>query len=168
MKARSTWRRRRLGDGLFPLPEFIAAGGRFGIGSDSHVSQSPVEELRWLEYGQRLQRQQRNLAATPQQRQVGDYLWQAALQGGAQASGRKLGALAAGCRADLLVLDDGHPNLCGVAIGDVLGSLLFCGNDNLVRDVLCGGQWQVRGGRHVAQDAIAIAYQRTLAQLRAL
>ena len=52
-----------LGDGLFPLAEFIAAGGRFGIGSDSHVSQSPVEELRWLEYGQRLQRQQRNVAA---------------------------------------------------------------------------------------------------------
>ena len=157
-----------LGDGLFPLAEFIAAGGRFGVGSDSHVSQSPVEELRWLEYGQRLQRQQRNVAATPDQRHVGDYLWQAALRGGAQASGRKLGALAPGCRADLLVLDEAHVNLCGVAIENVLGSLLFCGNDNLVRDVLCGGLWQVRGGRHVAQDAIASAYKRTLAQLRAL
>ena len=157
-----------LGDGLFPLAEFIAAGGRFGVGSDSHVSQSPVEELRWLEYGQRLQRQQRNVAVTPAQRHVGDYLWQAALQGGAQAAGRKLGALAPGLRADLLVLDDAHVNLCGVAIADVLGSVLFCGNDNLVRDVLCGGQWQVRGGRHVAQDAIAAAYKRTLAQLRAL
>ena len=157
-----------LGDGLFPLAEFIAAGGRFGVGSDSHVSQSPVEELRWLEYGQRLQRQQRNVAATPDDRHVGDYLWQAALRGGAQASGRKLGALAPGCRADLLVLDEAHVNLCGVAIGNVLGSVLFCGNDNLVRDVLCGGQWQVRGGRHVAQDAIAAAYKRTLAQLRAL
>ena len=157
-----------LGDGLFPLAEFIAAGGRFGVGSDSHVSQSPVEELRWLEYGQRLQRQQRNVAATPDKRHVGDYLWQAALRGGAQASGRKLGALAPGCRADLLVLDEAHVNLCGVAIADVLGSVLFCGNDNLVRDVLCGGQWQVRDGRHVAQDAIATAYKRTLAQLRAL
>ncbi|MGK5077918.1 formimidoylglutamate deiminase [Janthinobacterium sp. HLX7-2] len=157
-----------LGDGLFPLAEFIAAGGRFGIGSDSHVSQSPVEELRWLEYGQRLQRQQRNVAVTPAERHVGDCLWQSALQGGAQAAGRKLGALAPGCRADLLVLDDAHVNLCGVAIEDVLGSVLFCGNDNLVRDVLCGGQWQVRGGRHVAQDAIAAAYKRTLAQLRAL
>ncbi|MGK5025721.1 formimidoylglutamate deiminase [Janthinobacterium sp. RB2R34] len=157
-----------LGDGLFALPELIAAGGRFGIGSDSHVSQSPVEELRWLEYGQRLQRQQRNVAATPAQRQVGDFLWQAALQGGAQAAGRKPGALAPGCRADLLVLDDDHPNLCGVAVHDVLGSLLFCGNDNLVRDVMCGGLWQVRGGRHVAQDAIAAAYKRTLARLRAL
>ncbi|WP_219115398.1 formimidoylglutamate deiminase [Janthinobacterium sp. UMAB-56] len=157
-----------LGDGLFPLADFIAAGGRFGVGSDSHVSQSPVEELRWLEYGQRLQRQQRNVVATPDERHVGDYLWQAALRGGTQAAGRKLGALAPGCRADLLVLDEAHVNLCGVAIADVLGSLIFCGNDNLVRDVLCGGQWQVRGGRHVAQDAIADAYKRTLAQLRAL
>ncbi|MGK5020224.1 formimidoylglutamate deiminase [Janthinobacterium lividum] len=157
-----------LGDGLFPLAQFIAAGGRFGVGSDSHVSQSPVEELRWLEYGQRLQGQQRNVAATSDERHVGDYLWQAALRGGAQASGRKLGALAPGCRADLLVLDEAHVNLCGVAIADVLGSFLFCGNDNLVRDVLCGGQWQVRGGRHVAHDAIAAAYKRTLAQLRAL
>lgn len=66
------------------------------------------------------------------------------------------------------MLDEAHVNLCGVAIENVLGSLLFCGNDNLVRDVLCGGQWQVRGGRHVAQDAIATAYKRTLAQLRAL
>ncbi|OYO30988.1 formimidoylglutamate deiminase [Janthinobacterium sp. PC23-8] len=157
-----------LGDGLFPLPEFIAAGGRFGIGSDSHVSQSPVEELRWLEYGQRLQRRQRNIAATPAQPQVGDYLWQSALQGGAQAAGRKLGALAVGCRADLLVLDDAHPNLCAVAVDEVLGSLLFCGNDNLVRDVLCGGRWQVRGGRHVAQDAIASAYKCAVARLRSL
>ena len=53
-----------LGDGLFPLESFLAAGGRFGIGSDSHVSQSPVEELRWLEYGQRLQHQRRNIAAS--------------------------------------------------------------------------------------------------------
>lgn len=62
-----------LGDGLFPLRELLAAGGRFGIGSDSHVSQSPVEELRWLEYGQRLQHRQRNLAVSAQQRQVGDF-----------------------------------------------------------------------------------------------
>ena len=71
-------------------------------------------------------------------------------------------------RADLLVLDDAHVNLCGVDIADVLGSFIFCGNDKLVRDVLCGGQWQVRDGRHVAQDAIATAYKRALVQLRAL
>jgi formimidoylglutamate deiminase len=155
-----------LGDGLFPLAPFIAAGGRFGIGSDSHVSQSPVEELRWLEYGQRLARQCRNVAATSGQRDVGTYLWQAALDGGAQASGRRVGALASGRRADLLVLDGAHPNLEGVSDEDVLGRLVFCGNDNLVRDVLAGGHWVVQGGRHMAQDAIAERYRRAIKQLR--
>ena len=155
-----------LGDGLFPLAPYIAAGGRFGIGSDSHVSQSPVEELRWLEYGQRLQHRQRNVAHVPTQRSVGDFLWQAALSGGAQATGRRVGALAAGRRADLLVLDAQHPNLDGVDHAEVLGRMVFCGNDNLVRDVLCGGRWVVQGGRHRAQEAIASRYRQALRDLR--
>jgi formimidoylglutamate deiminase len=155
-----------LGDGLFPLAPYIAVGGRFGIGSDSHVSQSPVEELRWLEYGQRLQHRQRNVAHVPAQRSVGDFLWQAALAGGAQATGRRVGALAAGRRADLLVLDAQHPNLDGVDHAEVLGRMVFCGNDNLVRDVLCGGRWVVQGGRHRAQEAIAARYRQALRDLR--
>ena len=156
-----------LGDGLFPLAQFIAMGGRFGIGSDSHVSQSPVEELRWLEYGQRLLHQRRNVAVSPTQRRVGEFLWQGALQGGAQASGRPVGALAAGLRADLLVLDSDHPNLHGVAPTDVLGAFVFAGNDNLVREVLVGGRWVVKDGRHVDQDAIEQRYKRAIAELRA-
>ncbi|MDB5755410.1 MAG: hutF [Massilia sp.] len=155
-----------LGDGLFPLPQFIEQGGRFGIGSDSHVSQSPVEELRWLEYGQRLQHQRRNVAVSRTQRRVGEFLWQGALQGGAQASGRRVGALARGMRADLLVLDGGHPNLDGAAPEDVLGAFIFAGNDNLVSDVLAGGRWVVRGRRHIDQDAIARRYKQALAELR--
>lgn len=157
-----------LGDGLFPLAPFINAGGRFGVGSDSHVSQSPVEELRWLEYGQRLWRQKRNVAHTRAQRNVGDYLWQAALEGGAAAAGRRVGRLAAGQRADLLVLDQDHPNLDGVNEAEVLGRVVFCGNDNLVRDVLCGGRWVVENGRHTAQEAIAGRYRQALKELRAM
>ena len=157
-----------LGDGLFPLAPFIEAGGRFGVGSDSHVSQSPVEELRWLEYGQRLWRQKRNVAHTRAQRNVGDYLWQAALGGGAAAAGRRVGRLAAGQRADLLVLDQDHPNLDGVNEAEVLGRVVFCGNDNLVRDVLCGGRWVVENGRHTAQEAIAGRYRQALKELRAM
>lgn len=155
-----------LGDGIFPLAPFIGGGGAFGIGSDSHVSQSPVEELRWLEYGQRLAHQRRNVAAAAGQRDVGQYLWQAALAGGAAASGRRVGALAVGKRADLLVLDGAHPNLDGVPEEDVMGRFIFCGNDNLVRDVLAGGHWVVQGARHVAQDAIAERYRRAIHQLR--
>lgn len=155
-----------LGDGLFPLAPYIAAGGRFGIGSDSHISQSPVEELRWLEYGQRLLHQRRNVAATGARRNVGDFLWQVALQGGAQAAGRPVGELAPGKRADLLVLDSEHPNLAGIADADVLGTLVFCGNDNLVEHVIAGGRWVVRDREHFAQAAIARRYQETVADLR--
>ena len=155
-----------LGDGLFPLEAFLAEGGRFGIGSDSHISQSAVEELRWLEYGQRLQHQRRNIAVSAGERNVGDFLWQGALRGGAQASGRPVGALAPGRRADMIVLDDQHPNLYGLALDEVLGSFVFCGNDNLVKDVMVGGQWVVRNQQHVAQQAIAARFKQTLAELR--
>jgi formimidoylglutamate deiminase len=155
-----------LGDGLFPLESFVAQGGRFGIGSDSHVSQSAVEELRWLEYGQRLQHQRRNIAVSAMERNVGDFLWQRALQGGAQAAGRPIGALAPGHRADIVVLDDAHPNMFGLALDEVLGSFVFSGNDNLVKDVMVGGQWVVRNQQHVAQQAIAARFKQTLAELR--
>ena len=122
--------------------------------------------MRWLEYGQRLIQQRRNVAASATRRDVGENLWQDALSGGAQASGRPLGMLAPGRRADLLVLDSAHPNLDGALQGDVLGRLVFCGNDNLVRDVLAGGRWVVQGGRHMAQEAIARRYREAINQLR--
>ncbi|MYM33870.1 formimidoylglutamate deiminase [Duganella sp. FT94W] len=155
-----------LGDGLFPLESFLAQGGRFGIGSDSHVSQSAVEELRWLEYGQRLLHQRRNIAVSDGERNVADFLWQGALRGGAQAAGRPVGALAPGHRADIVVLDDAHPNMFGLALDEVLGSFVFSGNDNLVKDVMVGGQWVVRNQQHVAQQAIAARFKQTLAELR--
>jgi len=151
-----------LGDGLFPLGDYLALGGRWGIGSDSHVSQSPVEELRWLEYGQRLLHGRRNVVSSSTRRDVALNLWQDALAGGAQASGRAVGQLAAGRRADLLVLDSAHPNLEGALEADVMGRLVFCGNDNLVRDVLAGGRWVVQGGRHMAQDTIARRYRQAI------
>src|SRR5450830_1734390 len=157
-----------LGDGFFDLPDYIAAGGRFGIGSDSHVSQSPVEELRWLEYGQRLRLQGRNIANTADQRQVGDFLWQQALLGGAQASGRQVGQLARGYRADMLILDDHRPNLAGLTSNAVLNTWLFAGNDNLVRDVYVAGKRIVQDGRHVAQTEIQQAYVDCMRNLRAL
>jgi formimidoylglutamate deiminase len=163
-----------LGDGLFPLAPFLERGGRFGIGSDSHVSTSPVEELRWLEYGQRLAGQRRNVAVVLRdnsrdgrnERRVGDALWRAALAGGAQAAGRRVGALAPGYAADLLVLDEAHPNVA--APPGLLNGFIFSGNDNLVKDVLAGGQWVVRGREHVAQTAIAARFSETLADLREL
>jgi formimidoylglutamate deiminase len=148
-----------LGDGLFPLADFLDAGGTLGIGSDSHISISPVEELRWLEYGQRLATRHRNIAARRQGDSVGETLWRAALAGGARASGAPVGELRAGARADLIVLDDASPLLAARDTRSLIDSFLFSGNTPLVRDVMVGGRWQVRDFRHRDEAAIAARYR---------
>ncbi|UCH74484.1 MAG: formimidoylglutamate deiminase, partial [Rhodospirillales bacterium] len=132
-----------LGDGLFPLHPFLELGGRFGVGSDSHVSVSPAEELRWLEYGQRLLARKRLVAASDTGQSVGARLWRSALAGGAQALGQAVGAIAAHHRADILVLDPAHPLLCGRSGDDILDALIFAGDGGLISRVLSGGAWVV-------------------------
>jgi formimidoylglutamate deiminase len=154
-----------LGDGLFDLGGFLGAGGNFGIGSDSHVSISPIEELRWLEYGQRLSSLRRVIAASADEPHCGARLWRAALAGGAQALGRRIGRLTPGYRADLIRIDDQHPILAGRRGDRLLDSLVFSGNANLVRDVMVGGRWLVRNGRHIRHDEIAAAYRAAVARL---
>ena len=153
-----------LGDGLFALAEFLEAGGRLGIGSDSHVSVSPVEELRWLEYGQRLVSRHRTIAAPPEG-STGARLHQAALNGGSRATARDAGAIEAGRAADIVTLDAAHPLLAGKSGDAILDSYIFAGNANLVRDVMVGGRWVVRGGRHPEEDAVARAFVRTMERL---
>ncbi len=152
-----------LGDGVFPLPAFEAAGGRWGIGSDSHVSVSLVEELRWLEYGQRLVARRRNIAASAAQPSCGESLFRHALAGGAAASGITGPVLQPGARADLVVLDDRAVELAERPLERVLDSVVFAGNRSLIRDVMTGGKWRVRDGRHVDRDRIEHDYRRALA-----
>ncbi|HET6554717.1 MAG TPA: formimidoylglutamate deiminase [Dyella sp.] len=148
-----------LGDGLFPLADYLDAGGTLGIGSDSHISVSPVEELRWLEYGQRLSTRHRNIASRREGDSVGGVLWPAALRGGALASGLPIGQLRAGARADLIVLDDRAPLLAARDESSVIDSFLFAGNVPLVRDVMVGGEWVVRNFTHRDEDRIAARYR---------
>ncbi|MFC5580023.1 formimidoylglutamate deiminase [Rhodanobacter terrae] len=154
-----------LGDGLFPLPDYQDAGGTLGIGSDSHISVSPVEELRWLEYGQRLTSSHRNIAARAQGVSVGETLWRTALHGGAQASGLPVGELRSGMRADLIVLDENSPLLAARDTGSMLDSFLFAGNTPLVRDVMCGGEWVVRDFHHRDEERIAMHYRNAVNSL---
>jgi formimidoylglutamate deiminase len=154
-----------LGDGLFGLTEFHGTGGRWGIGSDSHISIDPVEELRWLEYGQRLTQRRRNLASAPGQ-STGTALWRRALAGGAQASGRSLGRIEAGARADIIVLDGEHPLLSGKEGDRILDALVFAGNAALVRDTMVGGVWRIEDGHHAEEARIAAAYKRVLQKLQ--
>ena len=152
-----------LGDGVFPLREFLDAGGRFGIGSDSNVSVSPVEELRWLEYGQRLIACQRNIAAMPDQASVGEVLYSKALAGGRQSSGFAETAW----RRDEVRLDGDAAALAGARQEDLLDRFVFAGNRPLVREVKIGSRLVVREGRHVGAEGIAERYRNTLRTLLA-
>ncbi|BAU77032.1 formimidoylglutamate deiminase [Metapseudomonas furukawaii] len=154
-----------LGDGIFPAVDYLARGGRLGIGSDSHVSVSVVEELRWLEYGQRLRDQRRNRLYRADQPQVGRTLFDAALAGGAQALGQDIGALAEGKRADWIVLDGLDPYLATAEGDALLNRWLFAGGDRQVRDVMVAGRWVVRDGRHAAEEETARAFTGVLRDL---
>ena len=142
-----------LGDGIFPATDFLSQGGRPGIGSDSHVSLSVVEELRWLEYGQRLRDRKRNRLYRDDQPMIGRTLYDAALAGGAQVLGSRSGSLAVGRRADLLVLDGNDPYLASAEGDALLNRWLFAGGDRQVRDVMVAGRWVVRDGRHAGGRA---------------
>ena len=154
-----------LGDGVFPAVDYLAAGGRWGIGSDSHVSLSMLEELRWLEYGQRLRDQRRNRLHTLQTPQVGQTLYQGALAGGAQALGQLVGRLEAGRRADWLVLDGADPYLATVDDSALLSRWLFAGSDRQVRDVMVRGHWVVRDGHHADEAESRLAFTQVLRSL---
>jgi len=154
-----------LGDGLFGFRPYLAAGGVWGIGSDSHVSVSPTEELRWLEYGQRLRLEERNVAAGLADRSTGRALFDGAVMGGNRALGRREGGIATGGRADLVVLDPNHPQLVGRSEDALLDSWIFSGNSNPVRQVMVGGRWVVRDGRHHARDAIVERYRRVALEI---
>ncbi|MFT5483992.1 MAG: formimidoylglutamate deiminase [Halieaceae bacterium] len=156
-----------LGDGIFSLSDLAAQSGRWGIGSDSHISISPVEELRWLEYGQRLTSGTRNVAASHERPSTGRQLLESALAGGAQACGRKLGAIAPGFRADLVALDDKHPRLYGRSGDSLLDSWIFSGNQRLITDVYVGGIKRIDSGKHEQEDSIALHYRKTIDRLAA-
>ncbi len=143
-----------LGDGLFPLRTYLAAGGRWGIGSDSHVSVSPVEELRWLEYGQRLAQQRRNVAASVAVPSVA-----ATLLDGVRASASRATGFDA---VDRVVLDADDPLMAGATPGDVLDRWVFAGNRPLVRDVEVAGVRVVEDGHHRYREAIASRYREAM------
>jgi formimidoylglutamate deiminase len=151
-----------LGDGIFPLIAYRAAGGRYGIGGDSHVSRNPAEELRTLEYLQRVLVRKRNLTVSQSSNSVGTTLWLEAAAGGGQALGRRMGALAPGMRADFVVLDGEHPDLAGRS-GDALAdALVFSGSSDLVRDVMVAGRWVVQQKHHAAEEAAGTRYRDVL------
>lgn len=155
-----------LGDGFFNASSYLAANGRIGIGSDSHIRIDLAEDIRLLEYGQRLQAQRRNVLARPGG-STGRRLFDAALTGSNQALQQPSGRIETGQRADFVILDDQHPTLVGRAEDARLDSWLFCGDSRLVREVYVGGQCVVREGRALTRDRIDAAYRTAMHEIRA-
>jgi formiminoglutamate deiminase len=151
-----------LGDGVFEAPAFLAAGGRFGVGSDSNILISLAEELRTLEYSQRLSRRSRNVVAAPGQ-STGLNLYEQALTGGAQALGVVTG-IAAGRPADILALDLSAVDY--LPAEKVLDHFVFARGIG-VDSVWVGGTKQVEAGRHRNREAIAARFARAMAELSA-
>ena len=148
-----------LGDGVFPAEKFLSHQGHFGIGSDSNVSVSPIEELRMLEYSQRFVHCRRAVLA-PRGGSVGAHLYGAAALNGAIAIGRHSGKLEPGYIADLVVVDDQTPILINKPGDTLLDAMIFAGHSNPVRDVMVAGVWQVREGHHPREDRVFEAFRR--------
>ena len=155
-----------LGDGLFPATVFQGAGGAFGVGSDSNVLISLGEELRLLEYGQRLNRRMRNVMARGADRSTGRDLFDAVLAGGAQALSAE-GGLTVGAPADIVSLRPDHPALVARSGDDILDSFIFAGMHGLISGVWRAGRKLVSDGVHHQRAAVAARYGRTLERLLA-
>ncbi len=151
-----------LGDGIFPLVKFFNAGGSFGIGSDSNVSISVMEELRWLEYMQRLAQHERTLIKQAENPSVGAVMFEQALSGGAKSLGRKIGKIEIGHRADFLVLDPELPFMTGKVRDHILDAAIFASNENPVKDVMVGGRWVVRDRHHKREEHILERYRQVM------
>ncbi|WP_086643803.1 formimidoylglutamate deiminase [Acetobacter sp. DsW_063] len=160
-----------LGDGFFPFQDYITRKGAWGVGSDSNVLISPGEELRLLEYGQRLSRRQRCLGLPEGEvGSTGAALYRAAAQGGAQACGLLAGGdtlwgITVGARADLCTLDAARLSLPGLTGDAILDAAIFAGTALPIRDVMCAGEWLVCDGRHPLQDAARERFNMTAAAL---
>ena len=156
-----------LGDGFFDTTRFLEASGHLCVGSDSQSTVSPAEELRWLEYQQRLRKKRRGVLAGGAEPHVGTRLWRDAAQHGAQAIGQPAGAIAVGRRADWVVLDAGHPSMVGALADTALDHLLFAGGDAAIRDVMVAGRWAVKDRRHALEDELRPRFAALMQRLAA-
>jgi formimidoylglutamate deiminase len=154
-----------LGDGFFDTARFLDNAGSLCVGSDSQCTVSPAEELRWLEYQQRLRKKRRGVLATTEQPHVGTRLWSGAALHGAEASGQPAGSIAVGRRADWVVLDPAHPALAGSTLGTGLDQLVFAGAAAAIRDVMVAGRWVVKDGVHDADDALRAKFSKSMTRL---
>lgn len=155
-----------LGDGIFGALPYRAAGGLLGVGTDSNVLVGAAEELRALEYAQRLAHRTRN-ALAPRGASTGRTLWEAALAGGTRALAAGPAGIVPGAWADLVLLDPGHPAMAAHTGDRWLDALVFAARTSPIRDVWVRGRRVVEGGRHPLRAAAEARMGATLARILA-
>lgn len=155
-----------LGDGIFNGATYLNAQGAFGIGTDSNVNIALCEELRLLEYSQRLKHRERNVLVRSEG-STGEALYTGAAKGGAQALGRNTGVIAIGKLADLVAIDSTHPTLCALTDSQIFDGYVFAANDRVLTDVWSAGRHMVQDGRHVAHSQIIANFRVAIADLMA-
>ena len=155
-----------LGDGIFPAVDYLAAGGRFGIGTDSNILVDAAQELRALEYSQRLAQRARALLANEEAPFVGANLFARAVRGGAQALNVPAG-LAVGHAADLVTLDLDHPVFAGTDDATLLDRWIFAARAGAIDSVWRAGVKRVEKGRHIDAETIGATYRACVARLLA-
>ncbi|MFO0996661.1 MAG: formimidoylglutamate deiminase [Alphaproteobacteria bacterium] len=154
-----------LGDGIFDAARYREAGGQYGIGSDSNVLIDAAEEMRLLEYGQRLSMRGRNLLSSVGRPSTGRTMIDDALTGGARATGASPASLAVGAPADILTLDPMHSALIGRTGDALLDGWIFASRASPIDRVWRAGRMVVADGRHVTRDAIEARYRTTIERL---
>jgi len=154
-----------LGDGIFPAGLYLREGGSFAIGSDSHISVSPAEDIRMLEYTQRLRDRTRNALASGPGQSTGRSLFDAALAGGRTSMAQNVGVIAPGFRADIAVLDPDHPALAGRSGDAILDTWIFSAGNDAIRDVFVAGRQVVKDRRHLDEERIAHRFRAAVERL---
>lgn len=154
-----------LGDGIFPAREFLDAGGLFGVGTDSNVLIGVADELRQLEYGQRLKHRARNVLSGGAGHSTGRTLFDDALAGGGRALAQPIAGLTPGARADIVTLDIAHPSLAGRARDAVIDGWIFAAGSGAIDCVWAGGNKVVESGRHQLRQAARERFNATVRRL---
>ncbi len=151
-----------LGDGTFNAPEFVEQGGVFGVGTDSNVLIGVSDELRQLEYSQRLARRVRNVMASGNTASTGRALLDGALRGGSRALGVAKSGLTEGAFADIVSLDAQNVALAGRAGDAILDSWIFGAGRSLVDCVWARGRKVVKDGRHRDRETTALRFRQAI------
>ncbi|MEL6676070.1 MAG: formimidoylglutamate deiminase [Bacteroidota bacterium] len=144
-----------LGDGRFPLQKFQAQGGKWSIGTDSHIGLNPFEELRLLDYAQRLHSHQRNIYRDEGEANSGQYALRQMVTHGREAMGPSQAEFfPVGAPFDAVVINALHPLIQTTSQDHLLNTIVYACDRQMVYGTLTQGIWRIKAGQHPRKTAV--------------